>query len=184
MAHPTINETILHVAEFHQGQVDELGAPYFFHPMRVMMRLGPGAPESEKHAALLHDAMEDNQEVTPGRLRELGYAEDVVVMDGLLTRQEDETYCEFIDRIIASGNMGAMRLKLADLYDNTDEGRLKDASAEVRGNLTRMAENRYRPAIAKIKLALGQEAEAIISGGLGGHEQFHAMVRDAKKQGV
>lgn len=166
MTHPIVNETILHVAEFHQGQVDKLGAPYYFHPMRVMMRLGPNAPESEKHAALLHDSMEDNPDVTPERLRELGYAEDVIVMAGLLTRQEGETYCEFIDRIIASGNTGARRIKLADLYDNTNEERLNGAPDETRGKLLSMARTRYQPAIAKLKLALGQEAETVISGSL------------------
>lgn len=169
LTHPAINETIEHVSGFHQGQLDKLGAPYYFHPMRVMMRLGPGAADAEKHAALLHDTLEDVSDVTPARLRELGYAEDVLDMVELLTRRKPMPYHEFIDRIIASGNQGAMRIKLADLYDNTNEDRLKDASGEIREKLLLMAKTRYQPAIAKLKLALGWEAETVISGGLDSH---------------
>lgn len=168
MAHPIVNETILRAAEFHQGQVDKLGAPYYFHPMRVMMRLGPGAPAAEKHAALLHDTLEDVPDVTPARLRELGYAEDVLDMVELLTRRKPMSYHEFIDRIIASGNLGAMRIKLADLYDNTNGERLNGAPEEIRAKLSAMAKNRYQPAIAKLKLALGQLADTVISGAIHG----------------
>ena len=164
MAHPIVNETIVRAAEFHQGQVDKLGAPYYFHPMRVMMRLGPDAADAEKHAALLHDAIEDNPDVTPARLRELGYSEDVLAMIELVTRRKPMSYNEFIDRIVASGNQGAMRIKLADLYDNTNGERLSGAPEEVREKLVAMAESRYKPAIAKLKLALGAHADSVISG--------------------
>lgn len=166
--HPTLNETIVRVSEFHQGQLDKLGAPYYFHPMRVMMRLGPAAADAEKHAALLHDTIEDNPEVTPARLRELGYAEDVLVMLDLLTRRKPTTttYPEFIDRIVASRHAGAMRIKLADLYDNTNGERLNGAPDEVREKLLAMAERRYQPAIAKLKLALGERANTVIPGDL------------------
>jgi (p)ppGpp synthase/HD superfamily hydrolase len=164
MKHPTVNETIVRVSEFHQGQVDKLGAPYYFHPMRVMMRLGPAAADAEKHAALLHDAIEDNPDVTPARLRELGYSEDVLAMIELVTRRKPMSYNEFIDRIVASGNQGAMRIKLADLYDNTNGERLNGAPEEVREKLVAMAESRYKPAIAKLKLALGSHADSVVSG--------------------
>lgn len=164
MAHPTVNETIAHVSEFHRGQVDKLGAPYYFHPMRVMMRLGPAAADAEKHAALLHDAIEDNSEVTPISLRELGYSEDVLAMVDLLTRRKAMLYPEFIDHIVASGHVGAMRIKLADLYDNTNGERLNGAPEEVREKLVAMAESRYKPAIAKLKRALGSHADSVFYG--------------------
>lgn len=166
MMNPDVNETIVRMSELHQGQLDKLGAPYYFHPMRVMMRLGPNADEAEKHAALLHDTLEDVAGVTPEKLRELGYSEEVVAMTVLLTRSNGTPYPAFIDAIIASGNTGAMRIKLADLYDNTNEERLNDAPDEIREKLSSMARTRYQPAIAKLKLALGQEAETVISGGL------------------
>lgn len=164
MTHPTVNETIVRVSEFHHGQVDKLGAPYYFHPMRVMKRLGATAADAEKHAALLHDAIEDNPDVTPDRLRALGYSEDVLDMIELVTRRKPMSYNEFIDRIVASSNQGAMRIKLADLYDNTNGERLTSAPEEVRKKLVDMAENRYKPAIAKLKLALGAHADSVISG--------------------
>lgn len=164
MYHPTVNETIVHASNFHSGQVDTLGAPYYFHPMRVMMRLGPAAADAEKHAALLHDAIEDNPDVTPDRLRELGYSEDVLAMVALLTRPKTMAYPEFIDRIVGSCDLGAMRIKLADLYDNTNAERLSGAPDPIRRELADMEKSRYQPAIAKLKLALGERAGTVIAG--------------------
>lgn len=163
---PSINETIILVCELHAGQVDKLGAPYYFHPLRVMMRLGLESTEAERHAALLHDVLEDVFGATADFLRERGYPEDVIEMCRILTRDGGETYPAFIDRIIASGNTGAMRIKLGDLYDNTNEERAAGAPDAVRKQLSDMAERRYRPAIARLKLALGPLAATVISGGL------------------
>lgn len=169
MTNPDVNETIMLISDLHEGQLDKLGAPYYFHPMRVMMRLGLDAVDAEKHAALLHDTLEDVAGMTPAKLRELGYSDEVVAMAVLLTRSKSTPYPAFIDTIIASGNTGAMRIKLADLYDNTNEDRLNDAPGEIREKLLSMARTRYQPAIAKLKLALGREAETVISGGLDSH---------------
>lgn len=163
---PDLNDTILLAAEIHRGQVDQLGAPYYFHPLRVMMRLGPSAPDAEKHAALLHDAMEDSHDTTIHSLRERGYTEEVLTMLDLLTRRAPMTYVAFIGRIIASGNAGAMRVKLADLYDNTNAERMRGAPQEALEKLIGMAEERYAPAIAKLKLALGPLAGTVIQGDL------------------
>ncbi len=181
MKHPTINETIVLVSELHRDQVDKLGAPYYFHPMRVMMRLGPNATDAEKHAALLHDVVEDT-DATLITLRDRGYSGDVLVMVGLASRIEGETYDAFIDRIIVSGHHGTMRIKLGDLYDNSDEERLRDAPVEIREKLLAMARTRYHPAIAKLKLALGRNAETVISGCLGNYGQPNAMIDGAKTQ--
>lgn len=163
---PEPNDTIILVARLHHGQVDKLGAPYYFHPLRVMMRLGPSATEAEKHAALLHDAMEDVSGVTPNFLRERGYAEDVLAMLDLLTRPAAMPYAEYIDRIVASGDTGAMRIKLSDLYDNTNAERMRGVPDDILEKLLGMAEKRYLPAIAKLKLALGPLAGTVIHGDL------------------
>jgi len=164
MNHPTINETVMLVCELHTGQVDKLGAPYYFHPLRVMMRLGPDATATEKHAALLHDILEDVAGETAETLRERGYPEEVVRLCEFLCRQQGETYPAFIERIIASRVWSAMRIKLADLYDNTNEERAVGASDAIRRQLAEMTEKKYRPAIARLKLALGPLAGTVISG--------------------
>lgn len=164
--HPSILDTITLASSLHADQVDKLGVPYYFHPMRVMARLGSASTEAEKHAALLHDVLEDVVHATADFLREQGYTEEEIEMCQLLRRLDGETYPAFIDRIIASGNVGAMRIKLSDLYDNTDEERAIGASSDVRRQLVDMADNRYRPAIAKLKLALGHFATTVTSGPL------------------
>lgn len=164
MPYPDLSDTIVLVDRLHDGQVDKLGAPYYFHAMRVMMRLGPSASEDEKHAAMLHDALEDVQYLTPDRLRELGYSAVVLTMLDILTRPAGMPYSEYIDRIVACGNAGVMRIKLADLYDNTCVARMDSAPDEVREKLIAMGESRYIPAIAKLRLALGKLADSVISG--------------------
>jgi (p)ppGpp synthase/HD superfamily hydrolase len=164
MTRPTINETIMLVCDLHADQVDKLGAPYYFHPLRVMMRLGPDADVVEKHAALLHDVLEDVAGATADTLREHGYPETVIRLCQLLCRGQDETYPSFIERIISSRSRSAMRIKLADLYDNTNEERALGASDAVRRQLADMTEKKYRPAIARLKLALGPRTTTVIAG--------------------
>lgn len=167
--HPDLNDTILLVDRLHAGQTDKLGAPYYFHPMRVMMRLGPHASDADKHAALLHDVLEEDVPgggVTETRLREYGYSDAILSMVCILTRPDGMSYPDYIDRIISSGHVGAMRIKLADLYDNTNAERVRGAPKEVRAKIFSLCEKRYRPSIAKLKLALGEQAETVISGDL------------------
>lgn len=166
MANPSVMDTLGLITELHEGQVDKLGAPYYFHPIRVMLRLGHDATEAEKLAALLHDVLEDIQGATAMFLSERGYSEEVIDMCQILKREKGESYQAFIARIIASGNIGAIRIKLADLYDNTNEDRAVGASNAVRAQLADMAEKRYRPAIARLKLALGHLAANVYAGAL------------------
>jgi (p)ppGpp synthase/HD superfamily hydrolase len=116
-------------AAAHDGQLDKAGSPYINHPRRVMARLllrWPDAPIDELHAALLHDVVEDaGAEFTIERLRAEGYTETVISILQLVTRDADrDTYSSFIERIATSGNIGAMRVKLADLADNLDPARI------------------------------------------------------------
>lgn len=164
MRHPSVIDTTKLAVRLHADQVDKLGAPYYLHPIRVMTRLGTAASDAEKHAALLHDVLEDVSGATPALLRSHGYAEEVIKLCQLLERRKDESYRQFIDRIIASGNASAMRIKLADLYDNTSEHRAAAAPDALRAQLTSMAETRYRPAIAQLRNALGALADTIDSG--------------------
>lgn len=74
-----------------------------------------------KIVAILHDVIEDTP-LTLNDLREAGYPEAIVVaLDGL-TRREDETYEESIER--AATNPLARQVKIADLRDNMDLTRI------------------------------------------------------------
>lgn len=162
MTHPTLQQTIINIMDFHHDQVDKSGVIYYSHLLRVMVRLGPDATEAERHAALLHDVVEDTP-ITLDILRDMGYSEEILEMVDLLTRKENESHRGYIFQIIGSGNIGALRVKLADLYDNANEARAMQCEDEVvRKGLLEMIESRHKPAIRILKEVLGKQAEGII----------------------
>ncbi len=152
-SHPSLNQTILNMMAFHEGQVDKTGVAYFYHPLRVMLRLGDSATDTEKHAALLHDVVEDTT-ITLEILRGLGYSEDVLEIVELVSKREGETHHSFIYRIIGSRNTGAIRVKLADMIDNSCESRLVGVEEGLANDIRKMIESRYKPAIAMLRQML------------------------------
>ena len=75
----------------------------------------------EKIVAILHDVVED----TPWTLDALGvegFPADLLEALDSVTRREDETYEQFVDR--AAANPIGFSVKLADLEDNLDFRRL------------------------------------------------------------
>lgn len=103
--------------EAHAGQTDKQGQPYWTHPDRVAGYLGPDAPDFAKVAAYLHDVLEDTP-FTPSRLIDRGVGTRSMEIMKLVSRVKGETYAQFIERIAASGDVWAIRVKLADLRDN------------------------------------------------------------------
>lgn len=134
----TIIDTIVLMKELHGTQVDKSGKPYFYHPLRVMLRLGNDASEAERHAALLHDVLEDTP-TTAADLRAYGYDFDVVDLVQFMTKEPDITYFDYIDRIISTGNTSLWRVKLADTLDNSCPSRIATLPIETQGIAKRYA---------------------------------------------
>lgn len=113
----------------HKGKVDKGGEAYILHPIKVMQIVSSYRFLDEKQikqarvVALLHDVIEDSN-IERQYLRTRGIDYDLVQCVEILTRVEDETYSEFIDRICNSGSLIAMCVKLADLTHNMDKARL------------------------------------------------------------
>lgn len=103
----------------HAGQVDKADRPYILHPLRLMFQM---ETEDEMITAVLHDVVEDS-DMTLNELRQAGFSEEVVTAVAAVSRQDDETYEEFIRRL--RPNALATKVKLADLTDNMDIRRLK-----------------------------------------------------------
>jgi (p)ppGpp synthase/HD superfamily hydrolase len=149
----------------HEGQIDKSGRPYYLHPLRVAMRLASFSA-AERHAALLHDVLEDTA-VSLTDLRALGYDEDVLELVGLLTRDArgGESHRDYIHRLVRSGNARALRVKLADVYDNLSPARMRSLPAHELGMRRRF--ERDAEAIRAALLALGDTAHTgIIEGEL------------------
>lgn len=124
-------KTIEFIRRAHSGQVDKGGQPYHLHPIAVAELLTPESDEDEYLAALLHDVLEDT-DVTESDLRDLGYSEKTIEIVKLLTRLDGVTYLDWIRQIAASGNQGAIRVKLADNKHNSDPARIAQLPPEQR----------------------------------------------------
>jgi (p)ppGpp synthase/HD superfamily hydrolase len=117
---PTELEIAERIARYaHATQVDKAGAPYILHVERVVALVTEmGANHATQAVAWLHDVIEDStwtrwQLIERGRI-----SEPVAEAVEIVSRQEGETYEQFIRRVIASGNVLAIPVKLADLYDH------------------------------------------------------------------
>lgn len=154
--HPDLGSTIDLMRRAHEGQIDKSGRPYYLHPLRVSMRLAH-CSAAERHAALLHDVVEDTA-VTMQDLRELGYGDDVLELVDLLTRRkpDGESHNAYMERIVQSRNVKALRVKLADVYDNMSPARTRSLPEHERGIRHRFARDAARVEAALREL--GDEA--------------------------
>lgn len=104
--------------EAHEGQTDKAGAPYILHLIRVM---NAGQTENEKICGILHDLVEDTK-WTFEDLKKEGFSEEVISVLKCVTKQTNEPYTQFIERI--KKNPLAVKVKINDLKDNMDITRL------------------------------------------------------------
>ena len=121
-----LGNAIAIAATCHVEQTDRGGKAYILHPLRMMMRLRTD-DEELMAIAVLHDCVEDC-DITEDDLREAGMSERVIVGVLALTRIEDESYEDFIERCAL--NEDATRVKREDLRDNSDITRLKGLRAK------------------------------------------------------
>jgi (p)ppGpp synthase/HD superfamily hydrolase len=130
----------------HEGQVRKFsGEPYITHPEAVSQiaprvlqevlkrssynndELPDPRYELSQVVGLLHDTVED----TDVSQEDVGqqFGRDVAVAVDLLTRKENDDYFPFILRLLKSGNIVAMSVKVADISHNLQglkKGSLRD----------------------------------------------------------
>jgi len=114
-----LERAIAIAAAAHAGQVDKGGQPYILHPLRLMFALDD---PTDQIVAVLHDVIEDGDIDAYGLHVGHGFSQEIVEAVEALTRRDGETYEAFITR--AGANPIARRVKLADLYDNSDMTRI------------------------------------------------------------
>lgn len=125
----------------HEGQVDKAGEPYISHPARVADRVR--GDENAETVAWLHDVVEDTG-VSLDELRQT-FPEEVVEAVDAITVCPGEDRSAYYARVAA--NPLALKVKLADIADNSDPERLARLDEEPRARL----EAKY----AKARTALG-----------------------------
>lgn len=131
-----IERAIEIAATAHRGQTDKAGQPYILHPLRVMLGCEGQATQI---VAVLHDVIEDT-DWTPDALRAEGASDAILAALDTVTRRDDETYSEFIER--AAKNEIGRAVKIADLHDNLDLSRI---AQPTQADFARM--DRYRAAL-------------------------------------
>lgn len=143
-----LEKAILIAVNAHQGQIDKAGKPYILHPLRLMFsRIN----ETERICSVLHDVIEDT-DITLDYLRNEGFSEEILSALDALTRRRNESYNEFISRII--NNKIACYVKLADLCDNMDLSRIKNPTEKDYQRI-----EKYRKATDRILYALEDEGD-------------------------
>lgn len=114
----TIEKAIEIAARAHAGQLDKAGAPYIFHPLRLMFAV---QGEHERMAAVLHDVVEDSPLTFDDLARE-GFPAAVIDALRALTKRAGESRVDAARR--AAAHPLARTVKLADVADNMDLRRI------------------------------------------------------------
>ena len=113
--------------------------------------------EKEQVAGLLHDILEDT-EITEDDLKNFGIPQDIIDIVKIVTKpvvdktklNEEERlklYDEEINKIIATNNIHAIRLKYADMTDNFNPNRINKLPKEKQEWFNK----KYGPQLVKLK---------------------------------
>ena len=136
----------------HKNQVDKSGKPYFYHVLRVALRVAD-LGESFLITALLHDTIEDCG-ILPSEINEK-FGEEITNAVISVTRQTfpyKETYMSLIER--ASQNKIGREVKLADLEDNMMPERIASLPPEQRDILKRYERAKKHILISRENISL------------------------------
>ncbi len=107
------------VNNYFEGKTDKGGHPYTEHLCYVSNNC---SNDRSKLIGMLHDIIEDT-DISESQLTTL-FGQDITDAIKIVSRKDNETYGEYIDRVIASGNLDAMEVKYNDLDNNMDLRRI------------------------------------------------------------
>src|SRR6056297_2808642 len=114
--------------KLHSGQTDRAGKPYFRHIERVFSSVGghTATPESLGVVALLHDTVEDTN-LSISQVKGL-FGKEVADAVKAITKRPNEDYESYLRRV--KGNRIAREVKIADITDNSNLGRLSNPNQD------------------------------------------------------
>jgi len=120
----------------HKDQVDKLGVPYIRHIEEVVEGV---TTEEEKIVAYLHDVVEDTD--YPHVLIYLHFGKAVADAVYAITKRKGEPLVDYYERV--RNNPLALKVKLADLHDNSSEIRLQRLDADTQKRLRAKYQKAY-----------------------------------------
>lgn len=115
----TVEKCIKIAMEAHEGQRDRDGNAVILHPLIVGSM---GKTDAEKCVGFLHDVVEDT-DWSFDDLRNENIPEEIIEALQLCTHNDSIAYDEYVQRIIDSGNLTAIHVKLNDLHHNIARGK-------------------------------------------------------------
>ena len=123
----SIEEALRLAIDAHRGQIDLDGKPVVLHPIAVGLN---GKCEKEIITGFLHDVVEDTS-ISLSELERRGVDKDVLDALSLLTHKEGQSYDEYVDNIMKSGNKLAIATKINDLKHNLGRNDRKTEEKEA-----------------------------------------------------
>lgn len=118
-------DAFLYASEKHKGQTDKAGVDYIWHPVRVASGV---SGTDAKIVALLHDTVEDT-DATAEEIESL-FGPRVANAVEHMTHRDGEDYFDYIRRL--KEDPLAVLVKLSDLHQNMDLGRLPNVTDKDR----------------------------------------------------
>lgn len=118
-------ELMLRLIRIAHGNQVYNNAPYWHHPVRVLLRMNwASLDEDDVYTALGHDLNEDTH-LGPDDLTFFGFNGRVVGGIKQLSRSKDndQTYKEYIQNLIRIGDFGLLHVKFSDMYENSNNVR-------------------------------------------------------------
>ena len=132
-----IDEALEIITYEFRGQKDIDGNPAILHPLTVGLM---GANDNEKTVGFLHDLIEDC-DWSIEDLQTEGFLDEVVEAVDILTHRKDEdSYDEYVSKIIHSGNRLAINVKLNDLHHNLQRGKVSYEAAVASNDAAKIKE--------------------------------------------
>lgn len=125
MTHPTIHDT-LNLVKKHHIKLDKTGdIPYFWHLLRVMLRINT-LDENILHIALLHDIVEDT-DITLEDLKNMGYNSKIVEGVRWCSRNEFNhlSFIEWMTKFGKEAPVEPVIVKISDISDNLGFERMR-----------------------------------------------------------
>lgn len=134
------------VSYLFKDKKDKAGEPYLGHLIRVSDRLSKG---DAKVAALLHDVVEDIDDISFEDLKDLGFSGSIVDIVKIVTKDKSKgiSYHDWIGEIIATGNVDAIKVKYSDMMDNFSLDRLNKLDEETKRHLI----SKYKDEVERLR---------------------------------
>lgn len=134
------------VSYLFKDKKDKAGEPYLGHLIRVSDRLLMG---DAKVAALLHDVVEDIDDISFDDLKDLGFSDSIVDIVKIVTKDKSKgiSYHDWIGEIIATGNVDAIKVKYSDMMDNFSLDRLNKLDEETKRHLI----SKYKDEVERLR---------------------------------